>query len=87
MQLPSDLFKGVLSYEDDASKGAERWGSTWRMGGLKDPVGVLCVCDQFVVPFDLEVAGCLLEERWTGEVVDVELGRHCRYPQSNLRQD
>ncbi len=76
-----------LSYKTDPSNGAERWGITWRMGGLEDPVGILCVCDQFIVPFDLEVAGCLLEERWTRKVVDVELGGHCRYQHSSLRHD
>lgn len=70
---PSDLSCNILT-----AKGAVYWGSTWRMGGLENPVGILCVCDQLVVPLDLEVARGLLEERWTGEVVDVKLRRHCR---------
>lgn len=46
------------------------------MGGLEDPVCILRVRDQLVVPFDLQMSWCLLEEGWTGEIVDVELRRH-----------
>lgn len=55
---------------------ALRWGSTWRMGGLKDPVRILCVCYQLIIPFDLEMPRCLFEQRWTREIVNVELWRH-----------
>ena len=47
---------------------------------FKDPVRVFGISDCLVPPFDLEVAGCLFEEGWSGEVVHVEFGlwRHYR---------
>ena len=47
---------------------------TRRMGRLEDPVRVFGVGDGLVPPFDLEVAGCLLEQGRSGETVDVEFG-------------
>ena len=47
---------------------------TGRMGGFESPVCVLCVGDCLAVPFDLEMAGCFLEEGRAGEGVDVEFG-------------
>lgn len=44
------------------------------MGRLEDPVGVLGVGDGLAPPFDLDVAGCLFEEWWSGKAVHVEFG-------------
>lgn len=47
---------------------------TRRVRRFKNPVRFSGICDCLVPPFDLEVAGCLFEERWSGEVVHVEFG-------------
>lgn len=44
------------------------------MRRFKNPVSVFGISDYLVSPFDLEVAVCLLKERWSGEVMHVEFG-------------
>ena len=44
------------------------------MSRLEDPVGVSGVGDGLAPPFDLDVAGCLFEEWWSGKAVHVEFG-------------
>ena len=44
------------------------------MGGFEDPICVLRVRYDLVLPFDLEMAGSPFEQRWTWEIVDVEFG-------------
>lgn len=40
---------------------------------FENPISILGVDYCLIVPFDLEMSWCLLEKRWTGEGVDVEL--------------
>jgi len=71
------LFSGGVARGD-----GDRMGCTGRVSGLKDPVGgVLCISDDLILPFYLEMAGGLFEEWGTGEVVHVELwpGWHGRW--------
>ena len=51
-----------------------RTGLTGRMGRREDPVGVFGVGDGLAAPFDLDVAGGLFEDGWSGEAVHVEFG-------------
>lgn len=44
------------------------------MRRFKNPVCVFGVRNGLVPPFDLEMAGCLFEERRSGEAVHVEFG-------------
>lgn len=44
------------------------------MRRFKNPVRVLGISDCLVPPFDLEVAGRLFEQGWSGEVVHIEFG-------------
>jgi uncharacterized membrane protein len=51
---------------------------TRRMSSFQHPICVLRVSNDLTLPFYLKMAGCFLQERRTGKVVNIEpgFGRH-----------
>lgn len=42
------------------------------MVGFQHPIRIFCMRDCLAVPFDLQMAGCFLEQRWTRKILDIE---------------
>jgi hypothetical protein len=51
---------------------------TRRMSSFQHPICVFRLSNDLAVPFNLEMAGCFLQERRSGKVVNIEsgFGRH-----------
>lgn len=63
--------KLVLDQSSFGDLGGKRTGGMIR---FQNPVRIFGICDSLSLPFDLQVAGCFLEERGSRKVLDVQLG-------------